>query len=348
METAIKKQPHNFQTYIILARLLDRDEKRGEALAVLDRLAAAGQAGRNLALLERGRLMASWGLHAQAAEAFQEVARLGYSKNPQLMFNLGRVLAEIGRKPQAREYLSAIPLYADTYVAARIMLADLADKPEESLAILTRLNKVKPGQAAVLAKTMQHMLRAHKRADAIKLFREFSEAHLRKKRPAQAAPLALQAMLESGDRAAAIKLAETMYQQTKAPAWRRMTILLKLDVQDAEAANLLPPVEQAGIHEATMGLYLAAKQGQAARAKTWEGRLNKIQADLQDMSPKRSMPIRLRLLAALSADSPGMANQYVEQISNRGVADKVVAKELVAHVAKAKSLETKAQLDLTE
>jgi len=338
VNTAIEKRPRDFQTYLVLSRLLDREEKRGEALAVLDRLAAAGQAGKSLALLERGRLLATWGLHAQAAEAFQDVAKVGSGKNPSLLFSLGRVLAEMGRKSQARSRLGGVPAHAKTYVPAQIMLADLAETTEEGLAILARLDKAKPGVPAVLAKRMQFLLKDKKRAEAVKLFEAFADAQPHKQSPPKVAPVALGAMLEDGDHAGAAKLASAMHQQTKDPRWLRLAVLLRLDDQGGQAARMLPPLGQAGVHEATMALYLAARNGQTDLAKTWEGRLNSIDSQLWNMEPKRSLPVRLRLLAALTAGVTGMANRYAARMPSQALADGEVAKELVDHVAKAKTL----------
>ena len=330
IETAIEKQPGNFQVHLVLAKLLDQDEKRVQALKVLDQLASRGKAGQSTALLARGEMLASWGLHAQAAEAFRQAVKLGYIKNPALRLQLGRALAAMGQKDEARQELRAIPPYTKAYLTAQLLLANLAASPDACLTVLDRMDKARPGLREVLAKRLSVLIDATRMPDATKVAKGLIDA--KKPVAAEVALLGARAMVATGDRAGAAQLC--LLAASDSPRWRQLAALLLLDDKPAESAKLVRAVDQAAAYDAVIGLCLAASQGEAQSAKTWHGRLNRIEQELAKATPPRALPARLKLLAAVAAGVTGQAEQDAGKISSRGAADKVVALEFAANAAK--------------
>jgi len=333
IRTAIEKQPGNFDVYVTLARLLDQAERREQALTVLDQLGERGKAGKCAAMLARGQILASWGLHAQAAEAFQKAGQMGYVKNSALRVRLGQALAALGKKDQAAQEFRAIPVQSRLYVQAQLFLADLADTPDASLAVLDALDKARPGTPQALAKRLDVLIRNKRSAEAAKTVKGLIDAN--KPVPLVAASLGVRAMIDGGDLAGAAKLCTTLAAaQSENPVWRQLAALLLLGDKPDDVAKLLPAADGCDARDATLGLCLAVIQNKRDDASKWHGRLYKLEQDLAKSTPPRSLPLRLKILASVAAGILGQATQDAKKVSSQRSADTLMAQEFVGNAAK--------------
>ena len=297
---AIERQPGNLRAYAALARTLDAAGNPQEAMATLKLLEGLGQTGRMEALAERGTMLAQWGLAAQAADTFEQLAELGRGADPRLQLALGQAFAVLGRKDRARKALGSIAEYAPQYVAAQQVAADLEDTDDAKLGVLLQAQKVKPDSSALVVQQMDILLRANRLADALKVFGEFSARRPSGSlMPDEVRGMALQAMLAAGDLPAAADLAAQSAQGSADPRWRRVAILLALAQKPDSAKPLLPEVGVAAPYEALLGLLVAAQTGQPVAP--WKDRLDRIQQTLSQMTPPQSLSPVHRMLAALAA-----------------------------------------------
>ena len=124
--------------------------------------------------------------------------------------------AELGRVPRAREILKKIPAYASQYIAGWMLLAELAETPDDKLAVLDELGKARPELNDVVARKLAILLDAGRGAQAVKVFKAFADRRgPGRVLPGRVAFLGLRAMLRTGDRKSAAKLAAEVYKQTR-------------------------------------------------------------------------------------------------------------------------------------
>jgi tetratricopeptide (TPR) repeat protein len=333
LQKAIDRQPGNLDAYLALARTLDQMGKSQEAKGVLEKLKGISQTGRATALFEQGATFARWGLQAQAADCFEQLAALGYASDPGVQLSLGRAFAALGKKDRAGEILAKIPPYAPQYVTARQILAEVADKEEVKLAVLRQVQKEKPNVPALLVQEMSVLLRANRPADAVKAFQAYIA-----RQPGKAAIsddariLALQAMITTNNMAAASDLAARAATETRAPRWVLLALLLTPEDKPEAAKAWLPDPKSAGPYEAFLGLALAAQTGQPVAP--WHDRLNQIQQTLSQANPPRSMPTGYQLLGAAITGSRAEAAAALPKIEASAGVSREAAEEFVASLAK--------------
>jgi tetratricopeptide (TPR) repeat protein len=326
---AIERQPGDYRTRLTLARLLDVADKPIPAIEALRQLEAQGQAARCLALLEFGDMLSRWGLAAQAAEKYEQVAKQGYEGDPRLQLALANAFAQVGNKGRAREVIAKIPAYAPQYVAANLILVGLENAEEEKLQILRQVRKAKPGQPAVLVQEMSILVRANRPADVAKALQEYmADKAAAGALPEQACFLALQAMLLNQDSRAAAGLAVQMARGTRSPIWRQVAALLVIDVDPAAARSFIAGAAEAGPCDAMLGLVLASRTGQ--EAAPWKSRLDELQKSLSQLTPPRSIPARARFLAALAAGARAEAESELVKWTGAPATDRQAAAELLA------------------
>jgi tetratricopeptide (TPR) repeat protein len=326
---AIERQPGNLRAYAALARALDAAGNPQEAMATLKLLEGLGQTGRMEALSDRGTMLAQWGLAAQAADTFEQLAELGRGADPRLQLALGQAFAALGRKDRARKALGSIAEYAPQYVAAHQVAATLEDTDDAKLAILLQAQKVKPDSSALAVQQMDILLRAKRPADALKVFREFSARRLSGSlMPDEVRGMALQALLETGDLPGAAALAAQAAQQSGNNRWRSTAILLAYALKPDSAKALLPETIAAGPYETLLGLLVAAETGQPV--EPWKKRLDQHQQALSQMKPPQSLNPSHRILAALAVGATDEANAGAAAIRAAGNIGRQVTDELMA------------------
>ena len=325
---AVEKQPGDYRTHLALARTLDAAGQSGPAVEALRQLENQGQAARFVALTELGEMLARWGLAAQAAEHYEQLAKLGAQGNPRLALALGQAFARLGKKDRAREVLGQIPVSAPQYVPANQMLADLEATDDAKLRILRQIQKTKPGQPAVLVQEMSILVHANRPADVAKALQAFMADKAAGAMPWQAYFLAVQAMLLNHDSKAAAGMATQMAREMRSQSWRQLAALLTIDIDPGAAKNLIPAASEAGPYDALLGLILASRTGQDVAP--WKSRLGEIQKNLSEMKPPQSMPPRDRFLAALATGARAQAeSELAKWVRTRGI-DRQAAAELLA------------------
>jgi predicted Zn-dependent protease len=326
---AIERQPENYAAHVALAKALEADGKLAPAIDVLKKLQAQGPVAQPLALFELGDLYARWGLLGQAADTYEELAKLGFGSDSRLQLALGQAFARLGKKDRAREVLGKVPAYAPQYVTARQTCAAIEDKDEARLKILSDLRKAKPGQAGPLMQEMGILIEANRPTDAIKAYQEAVSGG--KALPEQARLMALQAMFMAHDYSAAADLAARAANETHSVQWRHTAGLLAVDASPAAAKAFLSDVSKAGAGETLLGLIIASRtQGAVA---PWKARLDEIQKDLAAMKPPQSLLPGEPLLAALAAGEKVEAGTPLADSKNFSPASRAAAAELIASAA---------------
>jgi tetratricopeptide (TPR) repeat protein len=326
---AIERQPGNLRPYIVLARALDATNRPLDAMAVLKQLAGMGQTARSEALFEEGAMLARWGLQAQAAATFEQLAEAGRGGDPQVQLAMGRAFTVLGKKDLARQTLEKVPEYAPQYVTARQILADLEDTRDQKLAVLTQLRKAKQDPPAVVAQEIAILCQANRPDDAVKLFQGFDAKR------GQGTPLpgdlcaqAFRAMLMANDVAGAAGLAARLADESREPMRRQLAALLASDVKPEAARAWLPEVGAATPNEAILGLVIAAKTGQPVLP--WKNRLDEIQKILSQRTPLQSLPGNLRFLSALAVDAKAEAQAALPKAVGAAGTGRQMAEELFA------------------
>ncbi|MBM4016886.1 MAG: tetratricopeptide repeat protein [Planctomycetes bacterium] len=326
---AIERQPGNFRIHLLLARTLDADGKPLLAVEALKRLETMGQTGRAIALFEQGDMFTRWGVQADAAACFEQLAKLGYAGDPRLQRALGHAFACLGMKDRAREILEKIPEYASQYVSARQALADLEDTDEAKLQVLGSIDRAKPGRPSVLVQEMSILLLAKRPADAVKRYQDFIAQQPAGEPLADEAPfLASQALLTANNLAGAADLVLQMAEDTQRPRWRQLAALLLAEDRPEVAKAQLPPVGEAGIYEALLGLAVASHTGGATAP--WKDRLAQIQQSAGQTTPAPPLPAAYKVLAALASGSKAEAEAELAKVPAITGVSRGVAAELVA------------------
>ncbi len=323
---AIELQPGNFSTYETLARVLDAFNRPQAALDVLDRLEKVSQSGQMVALFERGTMFARWGLRTQAAENLEKLAQQDVSANPKLQYDIARLLAQVGKKDQARAVLVKIQEYSQLHLPAQVLLADIAPDTNAALTIIRKYAPQATQQA--LVHEMSLLMRDKRYQEVVSVFRAFQKAN-----PLvsdQAAGIAVQALAQLGTRSDAAQICQQMAARPQAqPMWRQLAALLTVDTNIDEAAKSLPAPAVATIYDALVGIALAAQKGDVQAGRTWHSIIGPIEQELAKRNPPTVLAGRLKVLAALAS---GVTGQASTELNNARIADPselAVAKELV-------------------
>ncbi len=290
LEEAISRRPGRLVTYAALARALDAAHEPRKALAAIDRMQEIGPAGQAMALLERGGLFASWGLHDRAAKCFEQLAKRKLTGEP-LKLSLGLALKRMEHKASALSVLEQISNYSAQYPPARQAMANLAETPEQKLAILDELTQIHPARASVLEQKMRVLISAGRNDEAVTVFEAFvAPSPGRLDSSSGAARLAIDALLASGRHNDASALATRVARHTSMPAWRRLAVLLN-PTENKLTEEMLPAPTQAGLHDAAVGLIAASQQADEEQIRIWAKAISRLQGK----------PARYHLLSSLVA-----------------------------------------------
>ena len=331
---AIQRQPGSLRLYVLLARNFDKQNNPAEALKVLGQLHDMGDVAASASIFYQGAFFARWGLQIQAVERFEELAQMGYAEDPQLKLSLARAFTTIGQKPRAVALLAEIPPYADQYIPAQRLLAALAQADRDKLEILDRLQEANPDRADILAQKMAVLIKADQSDQAVAIFESFVNNQPAASRlPTDAGLLALQAMLSRGNYQAAADLSFRVAGQSPATLWRRLAVLLLLEIDPARAATFLTDVSHTeDLSEALLTLLAAHRLGDAELSRKCIQRLKEIEDQLKTMHPPRSVPANYRLLAAASTGSLADAQAVLADFPASDTPGRTAAGELLAHL----------------
>ncbi|HUS92702.1 MAG TPA: tetratricopeptide repeat protein [Phycisphaerae bacterium] len=328
---AIELQPTNLSLRVAFAKALDDLQQPLAALEVLRDIEALGESARFLALYAQGELYLRWGLKAEAAKRF--VASAEEKPSPHLALLLGQRLAQAGRKDKATDVLVPIPPYAPQYVAAQLLLAEIADQAGRKLALLRNLAQEKPGNAVVVAQVMNVLIDEKRHADALTEFTNFLAAG-RARNLTAAAPAyrAIAAAARTGKLAEAARIAKTLGDSNIGPSWTWLAAALKIDIAPSEAAQLLPPPKEAEALPAILGLCLAARTGDANALETWAARIDELAKAQATSARPAMMPPGPRFLCGLLAGQKQKADVALTELAAVSGIHFRAGEELAAHV----------------
>ena len=332
---AINCQPGRLGIYRNLAIALDNWQEPLEALAVLDELENLNDAGRSVALFERGLLFNRWGLHTQAVECYEQIAASGHGDNPKIRLYSGRALARLGRKDKASQMLREIPEYASEYTAAQLLLANLADKTEEKLNILQRLQTTDVAQTSVLINRMKVLLQADRTDEALTIFGSFLKDYPDNRQlPARIRPLVLQTILHAEDQEAALALVRDLTNRQGHQIWLYVAVLLMADKQPEAAATLLPEdISKSGLYDALLGVYLACRTRNPEATQKWFNRIKQMDEEGSKLEPPKRIPGPHKILLYLSQGAIEQAKAELEQFRDNKIITKASVLELVEYAA---------------
>jgi tetratricopeptide (TPR) repeat protein len=328
-------QPGSFDGYARLARACDAQGQPLDALATLEQLATVSKLGQEAALWEKGNLLAGWGLSAEAANCFQRLAETGKFGAPQIQLALGRAFARLGRKDAAKTALEKIPPYAQSYIAAQELLAQIADTKDAKLPIIRNARKVKPDAENLLTMEMTVLMQAGKPADAVAVYRDFVKAQPAGRTLAiDTHCLAVQAMLQSGQKKEAAELCRQQAEQTHLARWRQTAALLLIEEDPAAAAKMLGEPSEAGFIDAVLGVVLSSRTGDDARCGQWVAQLERIEQGLAQQGASAAVAPSYGLLALLAT---GKQQEATEKLGKLSGMEPVSASVAEAMMVRAKS-----------
>jgi tetratricopeptide (TPR) repeat protein len=329
-EKAIELQPGDFRLYRALSQVLDAQGRPRAALKALDRLQSQDQAGKPIGLFYQGALLAGWGLQAEAAGRYEEVAKLRYGPSPDLQLALASAFARLGRSDQARAALARIPEHAREYIPAQLMLSDMAETAEAKLAPVRELARKRPRSELVLLQEMSILVRAGKPGEAVKAFEDFrARVGAAAMPPERGAALALTAAIRAGDLSKARQISKALAEASPAPRWRTTAAMMLLDDDPAAAERMLPEPSKAGVFPAALSLCVARRSGDEKTVKQCADRLDKLDVELGRLQPPRSIPAAARLLCALLARDELQVKVAVAKLGSGPIG--AAAHELVSH-----------------
>lgn len=332
LNKAIELQPRNFSLYIAVSQILASQNKSVEALMVLRKLEDHGAAAASVALFQRGRMFTSWGLQDQAANCFTRLSTLGYSTNPQVRMALGQAFAILGRNDEAAKFLTDIPVFAEEYIPARLLLSRISPTPEIRMSVIKNLRQMKPDSQDALLEEMLVLINSDRAKEAIKVFHEFRNQPRKSKITMNEAPVyqALQAMLRSGDMAMARQLAQQAAAEQAKPQWKCYAILLTMDSDPAAAGKLLMAPQRADFYHSLLGLLMARQTGDQVALKAYVDRLTELAGASKT---QQSLMASYQLLTKIATGQGPQPDVLAPRIGSMLGFGRSVVSELIASAA---------------
>jgi tetratricopeptide (TPR) repeat protein len=156
-----------------LTRILVKNGKRREAVALIDEVSSGAAEGED-AGLTIGLMFLEDSLWPQASAEFAGVLRRDPG-NTRAKYLLAVTQAETGKVPLALENLGGIPYQSDEYVDAVLYLAALLSKENrrpEALAALAQARRSHPGSPMLVVATGRIMEEDDRVAEALAIYRE--------------------------------------------------------------------------------------------------------------------------------------------------------------------------------
>jgi predicted Zn-dependent protease len=329
LRKAIELQPQNYSLQVALARILDAEQRSPEALEVLRKLEEAGPAAATQAQLQRGLMLARWGLYGPSADLLTKLANAGLGgSSGGLQLALAQDLIQLGDNSEAAEVLKQVPSYAADYARAQLLLASIAPTDDAKLKIIRAL----PKSESSLLEEMALQMRRGQPAEAVKAFRFVLDPNSKVKTlPPTASVLAVQAMFESGDKAGARDLALRVGKENTDVRLRAVAALYAMDDSPQEANSLLPKPEDADPVTALVGFCLAHAVKDAGAEKQWLDRFTASAKQADQAEPSALAPYHL--LISLIRGETDQAKAALANVTSVLSFGKAPAAELVASAA---------------
>jgi tetratricopeptide (TPR) repeat protein len=315
-EEALQRQPGNLEIYLELARLMDLQHKSPETLAVLDRLAEAGQTGKVYALFEKARMLGKgWGLLPQAIQAIDELKSMGHGKEPWIQLELANAFVQLGQPAQARSILQDIPAFSRHYLQARMMLADLEDNPQKQESILADLARRYPENPRVQEARIRLLADQEAYDQALAWYERYRQELGNRPLVLRLPELAVQIALQAGDLDAAAEITEDIASKSRLPVWRNRAILLDLARQSPQAGQRLRDKDAPsdGL-TAVLGVAWAVLNDKPDQARTFAETMESIRRELADRNRNPNVLYQYAFLADLARGEVDKAREDLKQI----------------------------------
>jgi len=328
---AIELQPSNMETYTMLATVQDTLLDPKAAMATLQQMAKIGEAAQAVSLFEQGKLFMRWGLSHKAVECFESLGKVGYANDPRVKWALGTAYMKLGMKDRSRALMNEIPRYAVQYVQAQQVLASLAEKPEEKLAILSKLDAAGLGQSGVLAQQMLILLGEDRPAEAAALLAPYLERSPDVAALSSAAvETAFVAMVRAGNVQDAIEWIRRVAKVSPNPRWNRLATLASLWKEPGEAKVYPVDSDEAGSEDAMVGLIVSLRSG--AGIEMWRQRLKALTDEAAKTGRRPPLSETSALLVSLARGRVEEAEAQLQTYARTGDVGREAAAELVGAV----------------
>ncbi|HNX27245.1 MAG TPA: tetratricopeptide repeat protein, partial [Phycisphaerae bacterium] len=301
-EQAVKIQPSNVQTRIMLAGVYNQCVMPQKALQTLDEMTPLSRSAKAQALYEKAKLLTSWGLQQPAIAALGELADMGFGDDPRVQFAMGVAYAALGRISSARDSLLAVPSYVPQYMPARQLVADLEISGDEKLRILNELLAANPDIDGVRLQKIRTLMAMDRNDSAaaeangmLKKFESYGSL------PANVADDLLSVLLKLELYPQSLHLAQRQEQATHQQTWAKRALAIDAVLSPAKVLERLNP-QNADLYDSLIGMSAAAAEG--SDISPWTSRFSIYANDANSPAKLKSTVQRYRTLTEILKKSP--------------------------------------------
>lgn len=260
-EQAVKLQPSNVQTRIMLAGVYNQCVMPKKAIQTLDDMMPLGPSAKAQALYEKAKLFTGWGLQQQALAALGELADMGFGDDPRVQFAMGIAYASLGQTEQARKSLLAVPSYVPQYIPSRQLVANLETSGDEKLKILDELLIANPGMDGVRLQKIRTLMSMDRneaaKAEAAVLLKKFESYGAL---PADVSGDLFNVLLTLKLYPQALNFAQKQAVATKKQEWKKRALALTAVISPAKVFAQLNP-DTADLYDSLVGISAAGTTG---------------------------------------------------------------------------------------
>lgn len=142
LRRGVEALPENVRLRAVLAMAYMSDHRHPEAEKVYRALTELDRGAAIAGLAAWGEMLINLGLTREAIRVFGEMESFGRTRDPRVLFAMGRALYRLQRDEQALDRLGGIPGYAPQYAAAQLLMSRIEQRmgrPSEAQARLERL-----------------------------------------------------------------------------------------------------------------------------------------------------------------------------------------------------------------
>jgi tetratricopeptide (TPR) repeat protein len=257
LREAIRMQPSDIHSYLMLHELHARRHRPVEALKVLDEMGRIGQAAKVRAAGQKAGFFMRRGLSAQAIDALKDTEQTDLKTRPANQFVLGQSYLRLGKREDARRLLTKIPSHSEFYVPSQLLLTEIPTDVDGRIEAARSVLEENPVQPAFAGRLMTLLMREQRFEEALAVYDGYVQRAGSKKPEASLVGNALAAMLALERNDQARRLARDFATRFASRGWAQRAALLSLPREPADAIKLLPKPEESFGPEVVTGLVAA-------------------------------------------------------------------------------------------
>jgi len=237
--------------------------------------------------------------------------------------------------------LEKIPEYSPDYVKAQLLLAWLTEDTDAKVERLRQVQARYPQDAAAAAEMMNTLLAENRPDEAVSVFSAFLQGHNRNQPlPDELRLPATRAFVQASDRPAAAALCADIAKQAAGKksgqwsgqrSWRLLAILLYLDQQPDQAAELLTPAPESDFYDSVLGLCCAGRVNNENQIQARLARLEELDRQAAQNPNMRPVPLLYKICIRLAAGQNDLAQAELARFQNPRSLDCTIASELVSY-----------------